>query len=205
MLPSQFTTVGEVIKGQLITGICGLCVLLLTSSIAIAANTGAEKEKERAEIRKTSAQTLSRLYKAQPAARKAVESAAGYATFSNFGMKVLVAGSGTGKGLAVKKDQPPKEVFMKMAEVQAGLGFGIKKFNLVIIFQNAAAFDRFVNSGWESSAQATAAASDGKQGASYVGAISMGNGVWVYQLTDKGVAAELTVKGTKYYKDDDLN
>jgi len=27
----------------------------------------------------------------------------------------------------------------------------------------------------------------------------------VYQLTDKGVALELTAKGTKYYKDDDLN
>ena len=30
-------------------------------------------------------------------------------------------------------------------------------------------------------------------------------GVWMYQLTDKGLALELTGKGTKYYKDDDLN
>ena len=30
-------------------------------------------------------------------------------------------------------------------------------------------------------------------------------GVWVYQLTDDGLAAELTAKGTKYYKDGDLN
>jgi len=29
--------------------------------------------------------------------------------------------------------------------------------------------------------------------------------VWLYQLTDKGVALELTAKGTKYSKDDDLN
>ena len=27
----------------------------------------------------------------------------------------------------------------------------------------------------------------------------------LYQLTDTGVALELTAKGTKYYKDDDLN
>jgi lipid-binding SYLF domain-containing protein len=188
-----------------ITKILGLCLLLLTSSAVMAASSAGEKEKARAEIRKTSAQILSKLYKAQPSARQAVESAAGYATFSNFGMKLLVAGSGTGKGLAVKKGGSPGEVFMKMAEVQAGLGFGIKNFSLVIVFQNAAAFDRFVNSGWESSTQATAAASDGKKGGSYAGAVPMGNGVWVYQLTDKGVAAELTVKGTKYYKDDDLN
>jgi hypothetical protein len=76
---------------------------------------------------------------------------------------------------------------------------------LVFAFQGASAFDRFVNSGWESSAQATAAASDGKKGAAYAGAMPVGNGVWLYQLTDKGVAAELTVKGTKFYKDDDLN
>jgi hypothetical protein len=27
----------------------------------------------------------------------------------------------------------------------------------------------------------------------------------MYQMTDKGLAAEITIKGTKYYKDDDLN
>jgi len=183
----------------------GLCTLLLSSGAVFAASDAGDKEKARAEIRKTSSQTLAKLYKAQPAAKKAVESAAGYATFSNFGMKILVAGSGTGKGIAVKKGPSPREIFMKMAEVQAGLGFGVKKFNLVIVFQNGAAFDRFVTSGWESSTQATAAASDGSTGAAYAGAVPMGNGVWVYQLTDKGVAAELTIKGTKYYKDDDLN
>jgi len=27
----------------------------------------------------------------------------------------------------------------------------------------------------------------------------------MYQMTDKGLAAEITAKSTKYYKDDDLN
>ena len=31
------------------------------------------------------------------------------------------------------------------------------------------------------------------------------HGIWLYQLTEKAVALELTAKGTKYYKDDDLN
>jgi len=30
-------------------------------------------------------------------------------------------------------------------------------------------------------------------------------GIWLYQLTDDGLALELTAKGTKYYKDSDLN
>jgi hypothetical protein len=29
--------------------------------------------------------------------------------------------------------------------------------------------------------------------------------VWIYEVTDKGLALELTAKGTKYYKDADLN
>jgi lipid-binding SYLF domain-containing protein len=182
-----------------------LCFLAIFSVACAQAAGNGEKEKARADIRKASQETLTALYKAQPGSRKAIENAAAYATFSNFGMKILVAGSGSGKGVAIKKGAPPTEVFMKMIEVQAGLGFGIKKFRLVFVFDNAAAFDRFVSSGWESSAQATAAATDGKQGKAYAGAVPVGNGVWLYQLTDQGIAAELTVKGTKYYKDDELN
>lgn len=190
---------------RLMTGFLGFCAVFLVTSFAFAADSDADKEKARAEIRKESSAVLSRLYKAQPSAKNSVQSAAGYATFSNYGVKILVAGSGSGKGLAVKKGGSPKEIFMKMIEVQAGLGFGVKKFNVVFVFQNAGAFDQFVNSGWDGSAQATAAASDGEKGSAYAGAASLGNGVWVYQLTEKGIAAEVTVKGTKYYKDDDLN
>ncbi len=42
-----------------------------------------------------------------------------------------------------------KETFMGMAEVQAGLGFGVKNFRLVWVFDKKADLDRFINSGWE--------------------------------------------------------
>jgi hypothetical protein len=35
--------------------------------------------------------------------------------------------------------------------------------------------------------------------------MSVAPGVWLYQLTDTGLALELTAKGTKYYKDTGLN
>ena len=63
---------------------------LLAPGIAL----GASKAEEQAEVRKASQGVLAAVYKAQPSARKAVESAAGYAAFSNFGMKILLAGSG---------------------------------------------------------------------------------------------------------------
>ena len=158
----------------------------------------------REDARAMARDTLRELYAAQPAAKQVVEGAAGYAVFSNFGMKILVAGSGTGNGLAVRK-APPQEVFMKMAELHAGLGFGVKKFRQVWVFQTQAAFDSFVNSGYEFGGQGTAAAKVSGKGGSVAGAISVSPGVWLYQLTDTGLALELTVKGTKYYRDKKLN
>ena len=124
--------------------------------------------------------------------------------FSNFGMKILVAGGGSGKGLAVD-NKTKQQIYMKMVEVQAGLGFGVKKFGLVWVFETRDALRRFVESGWELGAQTSVAAKAGDQGASFTGAMSISPGVWLYQLTETGLALELTAKGTKYYKDADLN
>ncbi|QLG89943.1 hypothetical protein HQ393_13305 [Chitinibacter bivalviorum] len=147
---------------------------------------------------------LADLYRVSPNAKKAISSAAGYAVFSNFGMKILFAGGGSGTGLAVNNSDR-KETFMKMLEVQAGLGFGVKSFRVIFVFENSKVLNEFINSGWSFSGQGTAAAKNGTTGVSYQGAVSVSPGVWMYQLTDKGLALELTGKGTKYYKNDELN
>ena len=182
-------------------------MMVLAMAFALAAPgiaLGADKAKEQGEVRKAGQDALAAVYKAQPSARKAVESAAGYAAFSNFGMKILVAGGGSGKGIAVN-NKTKAMTYMKMAEIQAGLGFGVKKFQLVWVFETDEALNNFVNSGWEFGGQATAAAKSGDKGAAYQGAVAVSPGVWLYQVTDNGLALELTAKGTKYYKDSDLN
>lgn len=181
-----------------------LAAALAAPSFAFAADDKEKQAKERAEVRKAGDDALAAVYKAQPAARKAVQSAAGYAAFSNFGVKILVAGSGTGKGIAFN-NKTKKVTYMRMAELQAGLGIGIKKFQLLWVFENAQALDKFVNSGWEIGAQATASAKSGDKGVAYQGAVPVSPGVWLYQVTGDSLAVELTAKGTKYYKDDDLN
>jgi lipid-binding SYLF domain-containing protein len=170
--------------------------------------TEAEKKKEiqeeRVDIRKMTKETLARLYKLQPSAKKSISKSAGYGVFSNFGMKIFVAGSGKGKGI-VFDNKSKKQTFMKMIELQAGLGLGVKKFRLIWVFENHKDVSEFINSGWELGGQTSAAAKLGDEGGAFAGAMSVSPGIWLYQLTDDGLALELTGKGTKYYKDDDLN
>jgi lipid-binding SYLF domain-containing protein len=163
-----------------------------------------KKAEEQQEVRKMAQGTLQRLYKAEPSTQAAIRAAAGYAVFSNTGLKIFMLGSGKGEGIAVN-NKTNAETFMKVVELQAGLGFGVKKFSVIFVFDNAQAFDSFVNSGWEFGGQTTAAATTGEKGGALAGAASVSPGVWMYQMTDKGVALEITAKGTKYYKDDDLN
>ena len=174
------------------------------TSVPLWAASKEEIAQEKTDIRKMAKETLARLYKLQPSAKKAVSKSAGYAVFSNFGMKIFVAGGGSGKGIVID-NKTKKETFMKMVELQAGIGMGIKKFRLVWVFENHKDVTEFINSGWELGGQTSAAAKLGDEGGAFAGAISVSPGIWLYQLTDDGLALELTGKGTKYYKDDDLN
>jgi len=185
-----------------ITIILVLGFMLTTAPLCAASDEKVQQQRE--DIRKMANDTLARLYKTQPSAQKAVETAAGYAVFSNFGMKIFLAGGGSGSGIAVN-NKTKQESFMKMVEIQAGLGFGIKKFRLVWVFESQKNLDTFINSGWELGGQTTAAAQLSGQGGALAGAMSISPGVWLYQLTDDGLAIELTAKGTKYYKDSNLN
>ena len=117
-------------------------------AVGTSADDEKDKEKERTEVRQMAQQTLARLYKAQPSAQAALQKGYGYAVFSNTGIKILFGGSGHGEGVAVN-NKTKAETFMKMFELQAGLGMGVKKFKVIFIFDNQKAFDSFVNSGWE--------------------------------------------------------
>ena len=181
-----------------------LILLALVCAVVLSAHADTDREKKQKQVRNMAQDTLRRLYKAEPRAKVSVKHASGYAVFSDVGVKILFAGSGDGKGIAVN-NRSKQETFMKMLELQAGLGMGVEKFRVVFVFDNEKAFNSFVNSGWEFGDQATAAAKAGDKGGAMSGAVSVADGVWMYQLTDDGLAVELSATGTKYYKDDDLN
>ena len=161
-------------------------------------------EEDRAKVRKQSQEVLALLYEAQPGAKQSIAKSKGYATFSKWGLTIGPVGGGIGRGLAVAMPSG-KETFMRFVEGSASLGLGVKKYALVFIFETDKARVDFVENGWTAGAQATAAAKSDTKGTAFDGAVSVAPGVWLYQITDMGLAAEISLKGTKYYPDKSLN
>ena len=149
-------------------------------------------------------ETLTQLYQQYPGARRQIERAAGYAVFSNFGLKVLFMGSATGEGLAVSR-ATRRETFMRMVELQPGYGFGVQRFRLVFVFETPQALDQFVQSGWEFGGNVMAAAQTHTQQMGSQLGVSVSPGVLMYQLSDQGAIVGVSLTGAKYYPDPDLN
>ena len=178
-----------------------LVVTLLAGGLASAKDS---PDKKRDKTRKMAASTLEDLYKLQPASKELIRNAAGYAVFNNMGTNLFLLSTARGTGVAVNS-KTKQDTFMKMISAGAGLGVGIKDYRVVFAFETDKALSNFLNSGWSGSGQADAAAKTSDSGGAYSGATMVEPGVWVYQITKKGLALQLTLQGTKYYKNDDLN
>jgi lipid-binding SYLF domain-containing protein len=181
-----------------------LAALVMTLLVSVLSNAKDTPDQKREKTRKMADQTLEELYKLQPSAKDGIQKSAGYAVFNNMGTNVLLLSTARGAGIAVNA-KTKKEIFMKMISAGAGLGLGVKDYRVIFIFENEKALDHFLDSGWSGSAQSDAAAKAGKSGGAYSGAVEVAPGVWVYQITKNGLALQITLQGTKYYKDDDLN
>jgi lipid-binding SYLF domain-containing protein len=158
----------------------------------------------REQVREMSQDALSSLYEIAPKTRRVIDNAAGYAVFSTFGIKVFFAGGTTGKGMVVNQ-RTRRQTFMKMVQLQGGLGFGVNQNRLIFVFTNEPALRNFINQGWEFGGQANLSAMASGQGAQFSGAAAVSPGVYLYQLTNTGLSATITVSGTKYFKDPDMN
>jgi lipid-binding SYLF domain-containing protein len=158
----------------------------------------------REQVREMSQDALASLFEIAPGTRRAIDRAAGYAVFSTFGIKVFFAGGTTGKGVVVNQ-RTHRQTFMKMVQLQGGLGFGVNQNRLIFVFTTERALRNFVDQGWEFGSQANLSAMAGGQGTQFSGAAAVSPGVYLYQLTNTGLSASITVSGTKYFKDPAMN
>lgn len=183
-------------------------MVISTPAMGIAHKEKPTPDEERAEIQTMRDETLAQLYDEEPAARQQIQDAAGYAVFSNFGMNLFLVSTGNGKGVA-HDNSSGGDTYMNMFSAGAGVGYGVKTFRGVFVFHSRSAYEQFVEQGWDFSGQADAAATTDADARTEAGAadsaVSLADGVTVYQLTDKGLALQATLQGTRYWKDDKLN
>ncbi len=180
---------------------CGLALTaLLASGCAAPGQTGMDK---REYIDRTDREVRAELYQRTPGLQEDVKQAPGYAVFSNVNVNVLLASASAGYGVAVN-NRTGERTYMRMGELGFGLGLGVKDFRALFLFDSPAVMERFVNRGWAFGGQADATAKAQEKGAAVSAEVAL-NGMRVYQLTESGIALQATLKGTKFWKDDELN
>jgi hypothetical protein len=134
--------------------------LLLCAPMAMAGlfgPKGGDAEEKKNNVRKQRDEMLAEVFKTKPELKSKIESAAGYATFKNLNVNLLILATANGYGMVVD-NKTGQETFMRMASLGGGIGAGLKDVRVVFIFNDATVMKQFVDSGWQFGGTADAAA-----------------------------------------------
>jgi lipid-binding SYLF domain-containing protein len=178
------------------------CIMLSLITACASMGEGSVAEKRQA-ITDMQQDTLNKLYAKKTSAKAELQAAPGYAVFSNANINLFLVSAGTGYGLVHDKVNN-KKTYMNMAEGGVGFGMGAKDYRIVMVFHTEQAMRQFVDNGWTFGGNADAAAKAGDKGKSIEGEAYFGD-VTVYTMTESGLALQATVKGTRFWIDDQLN
>ncbi|EED31076.1 hypothetical protein NOR53_2701 [gamma proteobacterium NOR5-3] len=159
---------------------------------------------QRAEIQEAREEALTKLYAEKSGSGKMLAESKGYAVFSNIGVNLFLISTQHGSGV-LRDNRSAEDVYLKMLSGGGGIGLGVKNFAAIFVFHTDAALDLFLSEGWDFSAQADANMETDTQGDGMETAYTAMPGTTLYQLTDAGVAAQVTLQGTKFWRDEDLN
>jgi lipid-binding SYLF domain-containing protein len=156
-----------------------LALTLATSALAWPFGAkGDNAAEKKANIRKQRDEMLAQLYASNPAMKKVLKQSAGYATFKQVNVNLLLLATGNGYGVVVDS-KAKQETFMRMGSLGGGIGAGVKDVRVIFVFHDPKVMKTFVDQGWQFGGQADAAAK--------------------YQNT--GVSAEQNVKGSVDFND----
>ncbi len=139
---------------------------------------GDNAAEKQANIRQQRDEMLAQLYTANPGMKQVLKQAAGYATFKQVNVNLLLLATANGYGVVVNR-KSRKETFMKMGSLGGGIGAGVKDVRVIFVFHDPKVMEQFIAEGWQFGGQADAAAK--------------------YQQT--GVSVEQNVKGNVSFTD----
>src|SRR4051812_38756584 len=177
-------------------------ILMILSLVGVSsfADDAKDKQKKQAKVLEMKDKALADLYKSKPEAAAVIKGAPGYAVFDNNGIHLLLLATSRGNGVVVS-NKGATPFFMKLRTIGAGPGLGVKDYRVIFVFKTVAAMNKFKDGGWDSTAEADAAAKTKKSGGAAAATGSSVDDVQIYTITKKGVALQATLGGTKFSKD----
>ncbi len=189
--------------------VCAASIPMLLLMVGLATFAGGQndaekKQKKQAKVLEMKNKALADLKRSKPETAAEIKNAPGYAVFDNAGIHLLLLASSRGNGVVISNNGG-KPFFMKMKTIGAGPGLGVKDYRVIFVFKTAAALNKFKDGGWDSTAEADAAAKTKNSGGAASATGSSVGDTRIYTITKKGVALQATLGGTKFSKDNDLN
>ena len=183
-----------------------LSVLIITASTltGCASPKGFTTTDKRTYVQDMRSESMQQLYKLEPSAQSEISAAPGYAVFEAVKAQILITTTGNAYGI-VRDNQTGTDTYMSAFSAGAGFGMGVKGFRAVVVFQDRATMDEFVNKGWVFGASGTADAKSSTDGGSVSSSMAFGDGMKVYTFTDQGLMAGASLNGVKVWKDEKLN
>ncbi len=151
------------------------------------------------EIDVNAEKALSRLFQLSIEAKVLYEKSAGYAVFDSREFAFLIK-TGFGSGVAVNKVTRSR-TYMKMASAGLNVGGGVKYVKVIFIFPTEQTLNHFISNGWNAEGDASAVGGDDS---AQLG-ITLADGTKVYELVETGIMLKMSISGTKYWPDSDLN
>lgn len=156
----------------------------------------------RAKLDRKEAEVLAGLLAENEEARALMDVSAGYAAFDMRKVTVFPLSGGYGRGVAVSPDDGAR-TYMQMGTGGVGAAFGIGGFasQFVIMFETPLDFDRFIENGYDASADAGVMEGESRT----TQTVQFTNGTSIFVLDKKGWRVHANAGGTKYWPDAALN
>jgi hypothetical protein len=168
--------------------------LILVGALAACSSTPPGEPVTYEQLDEMGAAAITRLVEIQPDTRAAIDDSKGYMVIDMTMTKIPMVGSGGGLGVVVDK-RDGTHSYIKVSQFEVGGGVGVRKFKVVVLFEDASLIDKVTAGNWHYDAGAEAGAGEQTAGTSAGG--RAGKGYRAYRLSEGSLVVAVTVRAAR--------
>lgn len=171
-----------------------VCIVVLLAAIQLACGcaTAPQTDTARANLRSEARATISRARRNDPSIAQVLSRARGYAVFPTVGKGAIGVGGAYGRGVLYQNGA--QVGYCDLSQASIGLQLGGQSYSEIIVFETAAAVEKFKQGNLHFDAQATAVGLTAGAGAN----AKFTEGVMVFTFGEAGLMYEASIGGQKF-------